>query len=257
MKDKKLKVKLLYWGWDQNYTLAVPKHQHPFWQIEIINQGLLSTTIDQEKVMLKDSAILIIPPENSHNFPLPHSSNSSVFSFKFDVVDCQEKLKTKLIAPCEFSEYVSQSLRFLLRDNTKKRLLSNDQQQAIEYMLENIIDYVFFRENTPVQQPTGLVREVYKLVNNQGKKVNVEYAAQVLNCSTSYLKRYIKAEKGIPAKKYIDQECLNLIIKHLSYSTLSLTQIAENMNFPDIYAFSRFFKRMTSMSPREYRKKQI
>jgi len=44
-------------------------------------------------------------------------------------------------------------------------------------------------------------------------------------------------------------------VNHLLHSTLSISQIAELTGFKSIYAFSRFFRSVTGMSPSAYRRK--
>jgi AraC-like DNA-binding protein len=247
-------VRLLYWGWDIDAFISDPPHRHPFWQIEVITNGDIETTINEEIYLLEDNCIIVIPPENLHDFQKKATPLGSVFSFKFELNEFPSNLQSAIIPANDFSKHISNSLKSLLCENKKNRLLSSNQQIAIEYLLRDIVHYCFvYRKNTLVQD-SRIIRELYEMINYQGKNINVESAAEALNCSTSFLKRYIKNEKGIPAKAFIDQECFKLIQGHLTYSSFNSTKIAEKMNFPDIYAFSRFFKRMSGMSPTQYRK---
>ena len=250
-------VQLLYWGWDINDFISDPPHRHPFWQIEVVANGEIETTVNEEIHLLEDNCILVTPPENLHNFQKKKTSFGNVFSFKFEMDGFPMNLQPAIIPANDFSKHICKTLKSLLWENKKNRLLSSDQQIALEYLLRDIVHYSFIHKPHTVVHDSRIVRELYKLINYQGKDVNVGSAAENLNCSTSFLKRYIKKEKGLSAKAFIDQECIRLIQQHLIYSSLSLTKIAEIMNFPDIYAFSRFFKRMNGMSPTQYRKIKI
>ena len=246
--------RLLYWGWDVNDFASDPPHRHPFWQIEVIVNGRIETAVDGEIFTLDDNSIFVIPPENLHNFNKKRTSVANVLSFKFDFANTPANLHSTIISGSEFSDHICSTLVNLLAGNKRNRLLSADSQIALEYILGNIVHYCYAHKPQDVAQESRFVRELCEYINYHGKDVNVQSAAENFKCSTSFLKRHIKQEKGISAKAFIDRECFRIIKKHLKYSNLKLTQIAEIMNFPDIYAFSRFFKRMSGLSPSQYRK---
>lgn len=257
IKNKKYthdQVNLLYWGWDINTFDYDPPHRHPFWQIEVVANGEMKTFINEEAHLLEDGYILVIPPENVHDFQKKAIQSGNIFSFKFEMDGFSANLQSAIISANEFTRHICGSLKNLLWKNKTNRLLSRDQQISIEYLLRDIVHYCFVYKPHNFVQDSRIVRELYKMINYQGKNINVESAAENLNCSTSFLKRYIKNERGLSAKAFIDQECNKLIQQHLIYSNFNLSKISEIMNFPDIYAFSRFFKRMSGMSPSQYRK---
>lgn len=245
---------LLYWGWDVNDFASDPPHRHPCWQIEVIVNGKIETMIDGEIFTLEDNSVFVVPPENIHNFNKKHTSIANVLSFKFDFDNTPANLHSAIISDNDFSRHICSTLVNLLTENKVNRLLSAGRQIALEYILGDIIHYCYAYKPQDTTHESRLVRELYEYINYHGKDVNVQSAADNFNCSTSFLKRHIKQEKGISAKAFIDRECFNIAKKHLKYSNLKLTQIAEIMNFPDIYAFSRFFKRMSGSSPSQYRK---
>ena len=245
---------LLYWGWDINDFASDPPHRHPFWQIEVIVNGKIETAIDGEVFTLDDNSVFVIPPDNIHNFDKKHISVANVLSFKFDFDNAPANLHSAIISDNDFSKHICSTLVNLLTENKRNRLLSADCQIALEYILGNIVHYCYAYRPQNTTHESRFVRKLHEYINNHGKEVNVQSAADNFNCSTSFLKRHIKQEKGISAKAFIDRECFKIIKKHLKYSNLKLTQIAEIMNFPDIYAFSRFFKRMSGVSPSQYRK---
>ncbi|MGN0873353.1 MAG: helix-turn-helix domain-containing protein, partial [Victivallales bacterium] len=56
-------------------------------------------------------------------------------------------------------------------------------------------------------------------------------------------------------KRFIEEILLELAEKHLQYPSMTLTEIAGEMNFSSIYVFSRFYKRKTGVSPLKKRRK--
>lgn len=61
-------------------------------------------------------------------------------------------------------------------------------------------------------------------------------------------------EYGITILNYIDQLKLKDAKKMLRKRTLSATEISEQLGFTSVHYFSRYFKKHTGMSPKEYQK---
>lgn len=81
-----------------------------------------------------------------------------------------------------------------------------------------------------------------------------EYYAVRLNISQRYLNKIIwRHTRGRTPKQMIDAQLTAVIKSLLADPTLSLSEIALRLSFPDQSYFSRFFRRNTSMSPSDYR----
>ena len=78
------------------------------------------------------------------------------------------------------------------------------------------------------------------------------YASKM--CLTErYLGTVIRQTSGTTAKEWIDRALTTRIQVELRHSRKSVTQIAEEMNFPNPSFFCKYFKRLTAMTPAEYR----
>jgi AraC-like DNA-binding protein len=82
---------------------------------------------------------------------------------------------------------------------------------------------------------------------------DIEFYASSLNISSVYLSRVVKQVSGHTVVDYINQMLIKEATFLLRTSTLSITQIADKLNFADTPSFSKFFSRMKGISPREYR----
>ncbi len=83
---------------------------------------------------------------------------------------------------------------------------------------------------------------------------NVFYYAQRLNVSPKYLSATVKRVTGYSVTSYIDQHTIPILKDYLDDERLSLTQIADNMNFKSLSYFSRYCTKHLGQSPSEYRK---
>ena len=82
---------------------------------------------------------------------------------------------------------------------------------------------------------------------------DVSYYAERLHVSSKYLSATVKRVTGHSVSSYIDRHTISILKNYLEDERLSLTQIAERMNFTTLSYFSRYCKKHLGMSPSEYR----
>jgi AraC-like DNA-binding protein len=82
----------------------------------------------------------------------------------------------------------------------------------------------------------------------------VTFYARMFNLSPKYFSTLIKQETGISASEWIDRYVV-LQAKYLldHRRSLNIQQIANHLGFSEQASFSRFFKKETGQSPKEYR----
>lgn len=88
---------------------------------------------------------------------------------------------------------------------------------------------------------------------NYKKEREVSFYAEKLSITPKYLSSVILQQTGKSALKVINEYVVNECQALLLSTDLSLQQISDRLNFPSQAVFSKFFKRMTGMSPRGYR----
>lgn len=67
------------------------------------------------------------------------------------------------------------------------------------------------------------------------------------------LQHYLKME-GLKFQDLSDKVRLDMAKKYLSHSKLSIAAVAERLHFSETATFTRFFKRMTGGTPRQFLK---
>ena len=82
---------------------------------------------------------------------------------------------------------------------------------------------------------------------------DVSYYAERLNVSPKYLSSTIKRVTGHSVTSYIDRHTVPILKDYLNDERLSLTQIAELMNFTSLSYFSRYCAKHLGLSPSDYR----
>jgi AraC-like DNA-binding protein len=83
---------------------------------------------------------------------------------------------------------------------------------------------------------------------------SVNYYAESLNVSPKYLSATIKRLTGHSVTSFIDRATVPILKNFLEDERLSLSQIADRMNFASLSYFSRYCTKHLGMSPSDYRR---
>ena len=83
----------------------------------------------------------------------------------------------------------------------------------------------------------------------------VSFYADAIGLTKQYLGSVITAASGKTASTWIDEALLSRIKILLIHSDLTSAEISERLSFPAPSHFARFFKRLTGLTPKEYRKR--
>ncbi|MRG48002.1 helix-turn-helix domain-containing protein [Chitinophaga sp. SYP-B3965] len=89
---------------------------------------------------------------------------------------------------------------------------------------------------------------------NNPEKLRVGHLAASFNLSANYVGEYFRKFTGESLQHYITQYKIKLVQQRLAYSTLTVSQIADELGFTDESHLSRQFKKHSGVSPVEYRK---
>ncbi len=82
----------------------------------------------------------------------------------------------------------------------------------------------------------------------------VSYYAERLHVSPKYLSATVKRVTGHSVSSFIDRHTVPILKKYLDDERLSLTQIADRMNFTSLSYFSRYCTKHLGQSPSDYRR---
>lgn len=78
--------------------------------------------------------------------------------------------------------------------------------------------------------------------------------AKAQNLSPNYLSNQFKTEIGSTISEYIQKKRIEMALKYLNTTELSIAEIAFRIGIADVSYFSKQFKKQTGMSPLQYKK---
>lgn len=94
-----------------------------------------------------------------------------------------------------------------------------------------------------------------KLANREfAVQHDVEYYADKLCITPNYLNKIVRQYFGMTTKQYLTGKILSEAERLLTYTSLTVTEIAERLNFETASYFVRFFRKATGKTPSQFRK---
>ena len=174
---------------------------------------------------------------------------------------------TKAPAVFEFNEYVQRlsndQLDFVLQYfDFLRALIEENQQKAALSMVRSLVYYLVECKATYPKDVHALSRaeqicgQFLTLVELHCREQHrVEWYAGQMCLAPKYLSNVVKQTLDVSPNRCIDQAILRQAKSLLSSTSLSVQQISDRLGFQNQSHFGTFFKRHTSLSPKEYKGK--
>lgn len=166
------------------------------------------------------------------------------------------RLMTNPVFPMHENENVIMSFKSIMRDMIKQD--SQFKSEAVKHLAlslyygyalrgENLLERKKSRSERITDEFFSLVKEHYRYCRD------VTYYASRLCITPKYLSQSVKDITGKPALSCIDDFVCAEAKALLRSTSMSIEQISDTLSFPNQSLFGKYFKRITGMSPRQYR----
>lgn len=159
-----------------------------------------------------------------------------------NICRCMEDIEKELLWSIDIyskaliSKYIEIFLDYCTRFYTRQFTTRSEINKKIINKVEKIIENVLLNRQ----------------INSFGVSMT-KYCASQLSLSDTYLEDLLKHETGMRMNEYIQIKCINIAKKSLLETNKSYNQIAKDLGFPSSQHFSRLFKRITGITPTEYK----
>jgi len=224
-------------------------HEHPFWQCEIHRRGRLTAVVDGAEFALEPGTGILIPPHAVHGFT-SHGEPSGFTSIKFShPVEPDHDRRGILVGDERGGGILAAIDTFLPGAGEPRR----HRRQALDHLLAALVAAARAEERE-VPDDGDLVTRVRVYVERHAhRRVTVGEIAEETGYSTRHVSATFQEATGLALKRFVDRARADQARLLLTYGDGSVTDIAEQLDFPDLYAFSRFFRRMNGISPARFR----
>lgn len=226
-----------------------PAHTHPFWQLEIALSGRFRCRTGAGDLALAAGDGLLIPAGVAHGFVYPRRSRHVSLKARVEGVVAPS-------APLPLGALPGwPGLRDALVALVDHERPDRHRQHAAGHLLAAVVALATApapeREAAP-----SLVEQVRALVEHgENRRWTVATVARALGYSPGHASARFRAQAAMTLKSFLDQARQEAAARLLADSDRPIGELAELLEFPDVFAFSRFVKRVAGVSPRALRER--
>ncbi len=249
---------------------SVP-HRHNYYAIIWVKKGKGVHRLDLDKFDVEDNSVYCISPGQVHLLSVERPVEGYVISFTTDFINVSSEsfamvfesgifnafghspvIKVGADVQPDLEEMALKMFReyenyFLLRAEILRGLL----KIFLIYLTRN------FAETTPEglqSRNYQTVRSFFLLVDKYytTKKLVSDYAGE-LAVTPNYLNEVVKKITGHPASYHLQQRIVLEAKRLISFSSLSMKEIAYKLGFDDAAYFSRYFKKVSGQNFKDYK----
>jgi AraC-like DNA-binding protein len=257
---------IFYLGLNLEENWATPSHYHEHFELCYLDEGNGQYKIDKTLYDFRSGQLLLTKPGENH-FGLA----GKLAPFKLYYVGFKLDRLTALQLECyrmgmsriaDDPEGTVKSLFVALINETanSSRLADSMAEALLQQLLITALRRFHAREPLDPISVKPLRSAILETMNRLHGAIRYDHdldaLAAAIPISRSHLTREFKNTIGVPLGEYIRNLCLSKAKSELRETDKSVSEIAADLGFSSIHAFSIFFKRFALQTPTEYRKSQ-
>jgi len=249
------------------YDWEIKPHRHAdLHQLLYLHQGHAQIEVEGRRVVVTEAAVQVVPALYVHGFAFSESVEGYVVTLaapllarlqgEFDGLATGLQLPGLYLAGTEqpyvhglFSalqqEYQGHQpgREAMLQALVTQALVWTGRQAVRQGQAERLSD----RGQACITRYTRLIEQHYR------EQPSVETLAHKAGVSVAHLNTLCRALTGVSALQLIHQRILLEAKRNLTYTRMTVSQLAELLGFADPAYFSRFFRRLSGQSPKDFR----
>lgn len=267
-------VTIHYYEFDRNCVFEGERHD--FWEMVYVDKGCVQIMQDEEQILLKQGRILFHKPNEFHSIRAYQSApNFFVISFVCDSPAMRyfEAYQTDLDETLRFfiSSIIKESGKVYAipkNDPNLKALVRKDTaplggEQLIKTYLEQLL--IFLIRGITKTEGSGLFPTKESMQNHlvvavkQYIETHLEKTFRVgdickeFGYGKSYLSRLFVSQTGETLAAYAVRMKIDRAKQLVREGSMNFAQISAQLSFDNPQYFSRVFKRVTGMTPSEFK----
>lgn len=239
-------------------------HKHNFYSIFLIDSGTGSHSIDFIKHQVSSKMLFFLSAGQAHRWELDTKTTGFQLMFSqqyFPVL--QGKLPFYIpsydpflaLSDTQF-KLIKREMEFLLNEFSSPEIFSDEITQYRMRGLLTLLHRWYLDANPQSDYLLGnsYIFQFFDLVESHFlTEKSVQFYASQLYITPNYLNIVCKRETGHIASHYIHERILLEAKRLLAMSTKNIKEIAFDLGFNDAAYFSRLFKKLNGISPKDFR----
>lgn len=269
-------VTIHYFEFDPNFGSKSDKHD--FWELVYVDKGVLLAQSGENTITLSQGECFFHPPGevHSHHANGRVAPNIFIISFVCSGEDMKAFASRKFTVPGNLRPVISgiisegkSTFNLPFNDPDLKRLsllpeeITGGQQMVRIYLEQFLIMMLRHQQtegekiktNTRTVVPEHLAETIAAQLDTMVySKVNIEDFCNEMRYSKTYLSKIFLKSYGCTMIDYVTQLKIDEAKKLIREHRYNFSQISDLLMYSNSFYFSRVFKKLTGMSPSEYKK---
>ncbi len=257
---------------NRHFEVSYP-HKHDFYEVLFLTQGSGYHIIDSNKYKIEPPCIFFMSPGQAHKLELSSDIGGYLFLFTEEFYLLNRVNKNKLLELPFFYSVEQNNPPLLLADSSDAEFLKalfargcheeNLEDDVSEEVIRALLDVLLQTCNKlyplefGLQKTRGhlLVKNLLQLIEeNFQKNIAISEYANMLSITPNHLTQMVKHVTGTTSSKLLQNKVIIETKRLLIHSEMTVTEIADYMNFSDQSYFTKFFKKACGITPLQYRK---
>ena len=253
-----------------DHPFVMKAHSHDFYLVMLFTKGRGEHSIDFNTYTVNRGSVFFMSPSEIHSWNFSDDTDGYVlfFNHSFYLMDALSKQLFKLPF-------------FKSKDKIRHALLNEEELKNIEIVFKSIVieaesasafknailrsylDVLLFKfadiitiNNDERIQPISLVPELEILIESFFMEHQpVSFYAEKLNTTSQQLNSITKNYLNKTVAELIQERMIAEAKRLMVYSSITISEIAYQLNFNDNSYFNRFFKKAEKCTPEQFRKR--
>jgi len=240
-----------------------------FFELTIVNSGKGTLITDDTEVKVSRGDIHLAGPWEHHGIVSDHAEplKYDFFAFRTKNKAHHERLSQILQSHPTATERIFQSENVVSLVANAIWELHNEEycsKELIQHMFEQILIYIIRAFQPKVKKHTRSVETVdseilcYQIMHYIDTHVysikRLSEIAEALSYNYSYLSNLFRVTTGRSIMDYFYEKRLEAAKVMILEQKMSITKVADKLNYPSLYSFSRMFKNRYGCSPDAFRR---
>ena len=253
-----------------DHPFVMKAHSHDFYLVMLFTKGRGEHSIDFNTYTVNRGSVFFMSPSEIHSWNLSDDTDGYVLFFNHSLylMDALSKQLFKL----PFFKSMDKIRHALLNEEELKNIetvfksIATEAEAALTFknaILRSYLDVLLFKfadiitiNNGERIQPISLVPELEILIESFFMEHQpVSFYAEKLNTTSQQLNSITKNYLNKTVAELIQERMIAEAKRLMVYSSITISEIAYQLNFNDNSYFNRFFKKAEKCTPEQFRKR--
>ncbi len=254
-----------------------PKHRHNYVEMVYMCEGQTVHYVNGSKIVLKRGELLLMNQFAQQQIEVATKEDVAVnfiilpefFERVFGILDQEDNLIREFLINClKNADTQTAYLHFKVADHLPvQNLLENliwtllNHQKDQRRINQTTMGLLFLHLLTLVEKIEGpednfeqsLLLKVYQYIEENYRTADLGYLATELGYDSYWLSRFILKNSGSNFIDLVQQKRLQHATSYLQYTSLSISEIANQSGYSNMSYFYKIFRKTYGISPKEYR----